>query len=149
MPRLKRWIFNARTCARSHTCYQNSLLGFIPVGEKFNGNLDGPPAWDGCECRLEHATLPWWVIIPPLVRPPRPGGGGGGGGGAGDAPPMWKTWVTAGDERVCPICMANERARWITYDANYPSGHRHAPAHRRCRCSELVTTAWSRPENIT
>lgn len=47
---------------------------------------------------------------------------------------MEKRWLTAGDERVCPICVPNEAAGWIAIDDTFPSGHEAPTAHPACRC---------------
>jgi SPP1 gp7 family putative phage head morphogenesis protein len=46
-----------------------------------------------------------------------------------------KEWMTANDQRVCPICMGNEMDGPIPLDADFSSGEQHPPGHPRCRCS--------------
>lgn len=46
-------------------------------------------------------------------------------------------WMTAFDQRVCPICEANEEAGPVPLGERYPSGHRRPPGHPRCRCGLL------------
>jgi SPP1 gp7 family putative phage head morphogenesis protein len=46
-------------------------------------------------------------------------------------------WMTAFDQRVCPICAANEQAGPVPLGEPYPSGQRRPPGHPRCRCGLL------------
>jgi SPP1 gp7 family putative phage head morphogenesis protein len=46
-----------------------------------------------------------------------------------------KGWLTAMDQRVCPICKANEEAGPIGLDENFPSGDPHPPNHPWDRCA--------------
>lgn len=46
-----------------------------------------------------------------------------------------KEWVTAGDDRVCEICLGNEAAGVIPTDKAFPSGHMHPPGCENCRCA--------------
>lgn len=48
-----------------------------------------------------------------------------------------KASVSAGDERVCGICIMNESEGWIKLEADFPSGHSRPPFHPNCRCSLL------------
>ncbi|MFJ6540502.1 phage minor head protein [Streptomyces sp. NPDC091385] len=48
-----------------------------------------------------------------------------------------KSWLTAVDERVCPICLTNEAAGAIPLSQPFPSGHRLPPGHPSCRCALL------------
>lgn len=57
-----------------------------------------------------------------------------------DAGMLYKGWMTAFDQRVCPICDNN--AHWpdgwprvVPIDENFPSGDPHPPGHPRCRCA--------------
>lgn len=49
-------------------------------------------------------------------------------------------WVTAAGSPIasksppCPICLDNEAKGWVGIDEEFPSGHRHPPAHPNCRC---------------
>jgi SPP1 gp7 family putative phage head morphogenesis protein len=52
-------------------------------------------------------------------------------------------WVTAEDEKVCPICAANETAGPITLGLPFPSGDLIPPAHPRCRCTTTPVEAQS------
>lgn len=52
-----------------------------------------------------------------------------------------KRWLTAGDERVCPICEPNGLAEWIGSGEAFPSGHAHPLGHPACRCDLLVRVA--------
>jgi hypothetical protein len=45
-----------------------------------------------------------------------------------------KEWVTAGDDRVCEICLGNQDAGVIPVGRAFPSGHMHLPGCERCRC---------------
>lgn len=45
-----------------------------------------------------------------------------------------KYLITARDERVCPICVADEEAGRIPIDDPFPSGYLFVPVHKRCRC---------------
>jgi len=46
-----------------------------------------------------------------------------------------KEWVTAGDDRVCEICLSNEAVGVIPTDKAFPSGHMHPPGCENCRCA--------------
>ena len=48
-----------------------------------------------------------------------------------------KSWMTAFDQRVCPICKANEAQGAIALGERFSSGTLHPPGHPRCRCSLL------------
>jgi len=52
---------------------------------------------------------------------------------AGDVP--FKTWITVGDERVCPICIGNAEQGVIGVREAFQGGVLHAPQHPRCRCT--------------
>ncbi|MCG3204067.1 MAG: hypothetical protein KCHDKBKB_00770 [Elusimicrobia bacterium] len=46
----------------------------------------------------------------------------------------YTTWVTARDEMVCPLCMANEEAGKVATGEVFPSGAVAPPQHSHCRC---------------
>lgn len=46
----------------------------------------------------------------------------------------FKKFVTARDERVCPICVGDESVGTIAIDETFPSGVLAPPAHVACRC---------------
>jgi SPP1 gp7 family putative phage head morphogenesis protein len=46
-----------------------------------------------------------------------------------------KEWVTAGDDRVSELCLANEAAGVIPFNQPFPSGHMTPPGHIQCRCA--------------
>jgi len=48
-------------------------------------------------------------------------------------------WITAEDERVCEICMANEAAGEISIGEEFPMGVVAPPQHVRCRCFLIPT----------
>lgn len=48
--------------------------------------------------------------------------------------PMEKRWDTMGDDRVSDGCAENERAGWIPYDEEFPSGHDRPLRFPGCRC---------------
>ncbi|MFI1535572.1 phage minor head protein [Streptomyces anandii] len=48
-----------------------------------------------------------------------------------------KSWLTAVDERVCPVCITNEGAGAIPLNQQFPSGHAYPPGHPSCRCALL------------
>ncbi|GAB2695984.1 phage portal protein [Kitasatospora kifunensis] len=48
-------------------------------------------------------------------------------------------WATADDDRVCPVCDANEAAGPRTLGDDFPSGDPMPPAHPRDRCALLPT----------
>lgn len=52
-----------------------------------------------------------------------------------------KAWLTAGDERLCPICAGNETAGWIDATKTFPSGHDGPLGHPACRCTTIRRTA--------
>ena len=43
-------------------------------------------------------------------------------------------WITAGDERTCPICNGNSGDGYIPISDLFSSGHEYPPAHIGCRC---------------
>ena len=43
-------------------------------------------------------------------------------------------WITAEDERVCPICDANEASGPVPVGSPFPSGTSSPPGHPHCRC---------------
>lgn len=43
-------------------------------------------------------------------------------------------WLTAADDRVCPVCGPNGQAGWVVRGTAFPSGHLHPLAHPACRC---------------
>jgi SPP1 gp7 family putative phage head morphogenesis protein len=61
--------------------------------------------------------------------------GGGRDDVYGDAGVHATEWLTAEDERVCPVCMANEAAGPVAIGEPFPSGDLAPPAHPRCRCT--------------
>ncbi|MER8030734.1 phage minor head protein [Streptomyces bauhiniae] len=48
-----------------------------------------------------------------------------------------KSWLTAVDERVCPVCLTNEGMGAIPIGQAFPSGHAYPPGHPSCRCALL------------
>lgn len=44
-------------------------------------------------------------------------------------------WMTARDQRVCPLCAANDAAGPTVVGTPFPSGDVHPPGHPRCRCA--------------
>ncbi|MFC8676681.1 phage minor head protein [Streptomyces griseorubiginosus] len=46
-----------------------------------------------------------------------------------------KSWLTAVDQRVCPVCLTNESAGAIPIGQQFPSGHAYPPGHPSCRCA--------------
>lgn len=46
-----------------------------------------------------------------------------------------KAWMTAHDQRVCPICQGNQDEGGILLDQVFASGEQYPPAHPRCRCA--------------
>lgn len=48
-----------------------------------------------------------------------------------------KSWLTAHDQRVCPICRANEDQGTISIGSTFASGEQAPPGHPRCRCAIL------------
>jgi SPP1 gp7 family putative phage head morphogenesis protein len=45
------------------------------------------------------------------------------------------SWATAGDEKTCAVCLANEAAGLIGIDDRFPSGDQYPPGHTSCRCA--------------
>lgn len=54
---------------------------------------------------------------------------------AGSGLAMQKSWLTVGDNRVDPVCAANEDDGWIGLDATFNSGDSQPPQHPGCRCT--------------
>lgn len=54
---------------------------------------------------------------------------------------MEMSWLIVGDAKVDQACLANAAADWIPASEAFPSGHQHAPAHPRCRCTVLYRMA--------
>ena len=52
--------------------------------------------------------------------------------------PLEKSLLTAEDEEVDDMCLADESAAWIPLKDAYPSGRIRPPIHVACRCSQLV-----------
>ncbi|MFJ6085166.1 phage portal protein [Streptomyces sp. NPDC092369] len=50
-------------------------------------------------------------------------------------------WITAVDERVCPLCFTNSEAGPTRLEAEFPSGVYMPPAHPFCRCALSPVTA--------
>jgi 8-oxo-dGTP pyrophosphatase MutT (NUDIX family) len=47
------------------------------------------------------------------------------------------SWLSAGDEKVCYVCLGNQGAGFVPAGAAFPSGARQPPGHPRCRCCLL------------
>lgn len=45
-----------------------------------------------------------------------------------------KEWLTADDERTCPVCAGLDGEK-VRHDEQFSSGQLHPPAHVQCRCS--------------
>ena len=43
-------------------------------------------------------------------------------------------WLTAKDERVCPLCSGNQAAGYLPIGDPFPSGDTQPPGHVSCRC---------------
>jgi hypothetical protein len=55
-----------------------------------------------------------------------------------------KAIVTAGDERVCPMCQVAEKDGTIPDEQPYSNGKAHPPFHgKTCRCQEITSKALS------
>lgn len=53
---------------------------------------------------------------------------------------MEKSWITVGDDKVCPVCAPNGAVGWIDASASFPSGD--SPlAHPGCRCDLALRPA--------
>jgi len=48
-------------------------------------------------------------------------------------------WMTAHDQRVCPLCAANDAAGPVDVGDPFPSGDVWPPGHPRCRCALIPT----------
>lgn len=49
--------------------------------------------------------------------------------------PMQKRWITAGLDRVCPVCAAGQDEGWVPLDQTFGNGFDGPPGHPGCRCS--------------
>ena len=52
----------------------------------------------------------------------------------------FKSWITAGDNRVSDACQSNEAAGWIAFDKEFPGGVMQVPQHVNCRCTNAYRT---------
>ena len=66
-----------------------------------------------------------------------------------------RRWATAArspaatDSPVCIKCTENADAGWVNIGDEFPSGHDHAPAHTRCRCSLIADVRdWLPPREL-
>lgn len=59
----------------------------------------------------------------------------------------WIEWDTGDDERVCPICAANEDGGPVRLGQQFPSGALYPPAHPWCRCSPQAVLDPPQPTN--
>jgi len=60
---------------------------------------------------------------------------------AGLLPPnSMKRWITAIDERTCPICAPLDNKEF-PYKADFPTGELMPPVHPNCRCSAVIVPA--------
>jgi len=50
----------------------------------------------------------------------------------------YKRWLTAGDDRVCDICKANQEAGKIPVNQPFPGGVMFEIQHPRCKCTTLL-----------
>ena len=51
-----------------------------------------------------------------------------------------KRWITAIDERTCPICQPLNNKE-VPYKTNFPTGELMPPVHPNCRCSAVIIPA--------
>lgn len=51
------------------------------------------------------------------------------------------SWLTVGDDRVDPHCLANAGVGWIPSTESFPSGASAPPDHPGCRCSSMSRVA--------
>lgn len=49
-----------------------------------------------------------------------------------------KEWVTAEDERVCPVCGPMDHVKVTGWDGTFPNGFVMPPAHPNCRCDAIM-----------
>jgi SPP1 gp7 family putative phage head morphogenesis protein len=56
-------------------------------------------------------------------------------------------WITTGDDRVCPVCEANEAQGAVKSD--FSSGDTEPPAHANCRCAliPVIPAEWNPPDD--
>ncbi|MEN3051312.1 MAG: phage minor head protein [Candidatus Methanosuratincola petrocarbonis] len=54
-------------------------------------------------------------------------------------PTATREWLTAGDDRVCPLCIGLEGER-VMLDEPFPGGFPMPPAHPNCRCTMILHT---------
>lgn len=50
---------------------------------------------------------------------------------------MEKSWLTVGDNRVDPHCLANQAQGWIAFDDAFSDGSMQPLSHPACRCTAL------------
>jgi len=61
----------------------------------------------------------------------------------------YSEWLTAEDEKVCPICVANQEAGPVPIGAPFPSGVPFPPAHVNCLPGDALVSARSRITGAT
>lgn len=49
-----------------------------------------------------------------------------------------KSWLTAGDEKLCPVCTSAEADGWISSKEEFSNGESSPLAHAGCRCDLLL-----------
>lgn len=60
-----------------------------------------------------------------------------------------KHWMTAGDDRVCPICVPNGEQGKVPRGEAFESGHYRAPGHPACRCAVAYRPVRGAPDPST
>lgn len=58
------------------------------------------------------------------------------------------TWLTANDVAVCPYCVENEEHGPVPLGEAFPTGDESPPAHPRCRCCLMPSSANISPQRL-
>lgn len=59
-----------------------------------------------------------------------------------------KRWITAKDDKVCPICLSNQDIGAVAVDDDFPGGVKWTPQHPMCRCDTVLEGLPKGPEDF-